>query len=266
MKLKYPTDVAGELPMVLCCSRDQNLRPGARYGPVIRDIYIIECCVSGYGAVIINGREFPIGPGDCYFLLPGDTVTHMADRVEPRCGISCSADGTSIGQLLAKAGISSRQPFAPRALFAQLNGQLEQILQLEDRADPGAELRQVGCLYHILGLLLENCSDVDKNAVIQKAVGIMETRYHTPMTMQQLAQLVGMERSYFSTFFKSRTGLSPHKYLTRLRVQKARMLMQNDSMSVAMVAESVGLDPQNFARIFKRELGVTPQESRQAEK
>jgi len=50
---------------------DRNLEPGVRYGPVIRDTYVIECCTGGFGSAIINGVEFPVQAGDCYILLPG---------------------------------------------------------------------------------------------------------------------------------------------------------------------------------------------------
>ena len=40
-------------PMVVYCAREQ-LKKGIRYGPVIREVFIIECNISGHGAVVIN--------------------------------------------------------------------------------------------------------------------------------------------------------------------------------------------------------------------
>ena len=263
MKYKLYTKPAQEAPQILYCDRDENLRPGARYGPVIRNVYIFECCASGYGSVIINGKEFPVGPGDCYVLLPGDAVVHTADMIEPRSGVYCVANGLSLGKLLAHAGISSNQPFVQREVFREVYDLIEQMLQTENDTDIGAELHRTGCLYHILGALFRECHNTDRDTVIQRAVGIMETRYSEQLSTQDIADFIGLERSYFSTFFKQHTGLPPHRYLTRLRVQKACVLMERDNVPMSSVAESVGLDPQNFSRIFKREMGVTPLQYKQ---
>lgn len=251
-----------QVPFLMHCRRDQDLAPGITYGPVIRDFYIFECCVSGYGSVIINDKEFAVQPGDFYVLFPGDRVMHTADTVNPRSGYSCSANGLALGPMLNNAGISSAQPFVPRQLFEMAKEQLELMYKLEFESDPGAEFRRTACFYHILGALFEQSQIVDKDEVIQKAISIMESRYGEELTTQELADAVGLERSYFSSFFKSKTGLPPHRYLTRLRIQKACLLIERSDISISLVAESVGLDPQNFSRIFKRELGVTPKEYR----
>ena len=241
MKYKFYTKPARDALQVLYCDRDENLRPGVRYGPVIR-----------------NGREFPVGPGDCYILLPGDTIIHTADKVEPRCGVSCVANGLALNGLLQKAGISSVQPYAPKEVFQEIYDLIEEMLGTENDSNVSSEMHRTACLYHILGHLFRECRNADKDAVVQKAIGIMETRYSEDLTTQVLADYTGLERSYFSTFFKNHTGIPPHRYLTKLRVQKACILIDKDDTPVAKVAESVGLDPQNFARIFKKEMGITP--------
>lgn len=262
MKQPFSTRFFSEIPQVLYCEREDDLPAGATFGPVIRDVYIFECCTEGYGAVTINEREFPVSPGDCYVLLPGDSVIHKADEINPRKGFWFAAAGLQIGHLLSRAGIDSAHPFAPREVFQEIREQMEALLSASRESDPGSPLRACACLYGILGAMLRKGADTDRDAVIQKAVGMMESRYHDPITTEGLAAFVGLERSYFSTFFKSRTGMGPHRYLTRLRIQKACALMDQGQNSVSVVAESVGLDPQNFARLFKRETGLTPLEYR----
>lgn len=243
---------------ILCfCARD-IVRPGACYGPVIRDLYIIECCTSGTGSVVVNGREYPVGPGDCYVLLPGDTVKHTASFDNPRQGIYCAIDGAYVGRILAMAGITSEAPFAPSEVFAEVNEQMEKMLSMENEKDSGLTLRQTACIYHILGTFLRYSSVISKNSSIQKAMNIMEAHYYERISISQLAKSVGLERCYFSTLFKEQTGQSPHRYLTGLRIRKACALMERSDCSIAQVAVSVGLEPQNFARLFKSELGSSP--------
>ena len=249
-----------EEPVVCCCGRDENLRPGVTCGPVIRDVYIVECCTAGYGSAVINGKEFSVRPGDCYFLMPGDTIIHTADLKNPRSGVWCAIDGLQIGQVFAKAGITSEAPYAPAKAFEEITAQVEQMVQMQQDTDPGAELRRTACIYGVLGALLRHSSRVDSDVWVQKAIGLMEAQYFQPITIGWMAEQVGLERSYFSTLFKSHTGKTPHAYLMALRIQKACVLMKEHRYSVTAAAEAVGLDSRNFARLFKRETGKTPRE------
>jgi len=247
-----------EDPVLYSCSRDRDLPPGIRFGPVIFDHYIIECNISGYGSVIIKGKEFPVRPGDCYMLLPGEAVTYTTDFKEPRTGVFCHVGGLKIGRALAQAGITSEQPYAPPELFGEITAQVEQLYTMSGDTDIGAEYRRTACLYNILGILLRNKSETDKNIWVHKAIGLMDGYYYEDLTVESIANEIGLDRSYFSTLFKSCTGQSPYDYLTSLRIKRAEVLMREYDYSVADAAEAVGLDARNFARLFKRKTGKTP--------
>lgn len=247
-----------ETPVVYHSAYDRNLKPGVRFGPLIRDIYIIECNTGGYGSVIINDREFPVRPGDCYILLPGDTVTHTADLTEPRQGVWCSVDGMQVGMALAQAGITSENPYAPPELFGELTAQIDAIAQMQGAADPGADLRRTGHMYTFLGILLRAANAQQPSHWLNRVMGFMESNYYLPIGVAELAREACLERSYFSVRFREVTGQTPHSYLTALRIRKACALMTKTGCSVASAAELVGLDSRNFARLFKRQIGQTP--------
>lgn len=250
-----------EEPSICHSGRDENLKPGIKFGPVIRDIYLVECCTGGFGSVIINGTEYPIQKGDCYFLFPGDTITHTASETFPREGVWCAMDGLGIGSVLRKAGITSTSPFANPEAFFEITEAVSRIVDMKEENDAGADLRRTSLIYAVLGALMKHTSVLsDKNIWVKKAVGIMETNYHENITVEDIALQTGLDRSYFSTLFKTQTGKTPHAYLTSLRIKKACTLMKQEDMSVSEAAQSVGLDPRNFARIFKKETGLTPKE------
>lgn len=247
-----------EEPMVLACKLDEPMANG-RYGPVIRDIYLLECCESGYGAVTINGKEYPIGPGDCYALLPGDSVTHFTAAENPRRGIWCAVDGLALGRYLKAAGITSEKPFADKSAFPDFYKWMKLLYSLNEQTGSGVALTQTACIYGILGAILQTRRPLIDDDPVAKAIGIMETNYPESISVSDLARDVGLARAYFTTLFTEQTGLPPHQYLTRLRIRKACSLLTHEaSRPVAEIADLVGMDPRNFSRFFKREMGVSP--------
>ncbi|MBQ8605230.1 MAG: helix-turn-helix domain-containing protein [Clostridia bacterium] len=244
-----------------CCNRDENLTPGVRYGPVIRDSYIIECCTDGYGSVIINGKEFMIRPGDCIILFPGDTIIHTADYVNPREGVWCSVGGIKIASYLKRAEITSEQPFAPSEAFKGIVEQIENMLEIDNDTDPGAELRRNGYIHLLFGEILRHTKkENDGGLYIQKAISFMEMNYILPLTIPEIANEIGLERCYFSTLFKNRLGKTPHAFLTETRIKKACMLLESSDMQISEIAEAVGIEPVNFSRVFKKYTGKQPGE------
>ncbi len=253
-------DFRREEPTLYYCGRDEHLIPGSHYGPVIRDVYVIECCTGGEGGVIINGKQYTVRAGDCYFLMPNDVITHLSGEKEPRRGVWCTVDGLQVGRALAEAGITTENPFAPPEVFDRVRTQLEEMLRWKNDDSMGADYHRTAAIYKVLGALLEGKARSGGAHLIHRAIGMMEVDYQKPLTVEQLAAEVGLERSYFSLLFKKHTGRSPHAYLNQLRINKACVLMREYGYSISEVAEQVGLEPSNFARIFKREIGKTPRE------
>lgn len=235
----------------------ERVKPGSRFGPVIRSVYVVECCTGGCGSVIINGRTFPVTAGNCYVLLPKDTVTHTSDTVHPREGFWCALDGISIGAYLESVGITSEQPFLPAALFEPICRWVERLTQEWNCRDAGAQLRQTACAYGILGTMLQSKPAAEKSSLIDIALGLMQTHYPDALSVAALADHVGLERTYFSELFKKKTGLSPYQYLTRLRIQKACQFL-TQGHSITETSYLVGMEPHNFGRVFKKEVSCSP--------
>lgn len=251
-------------PRVYLCAADNedNVKAGVYCAPCTHSFHVLECNESGYGRASINGKWFDVVPRMAYIVPAGESVAYYASKENPRRGYFLFFDGTRVGQLLARAGVSSERPCLPPEKFDEILGLMKKLYSLRGLNDTAAEFTRTGYLYEILGVIARGCpGDKEQNTDIERAADIMEACYNTNVTIEDIAAEVGYNRAYFSTAFKRRKGISPYDYLTRLRVCRAAEIFDRDStVSISAAAESVGLEIQNFSRIFKKVTGKTPRE------
>ena len=94
------------------------------------------------------------------------------------------------------------------------------------------------------------------------ALDYIEKNYmNVNMSLNMVCAHLCMSTSYFSTIFKNATGETFVEALTRVRMEKAKKLLESTSMKSYEVALSVGYnDPHYFSSIFKKHMGMTPTE------
>ena len=123
-------------------------------------------------------------------------------------------------------------------------------------------LRQAGVLLAALRLRENRYS-----AAVTQILQYMEQHYASPITLDALAQLVHLNRSYVSHLFKKETGSSLYDSLLRLRLEKAKELLVTTSDSVQQIGCRVGIpDSAYFSRLFKKQVGASPAEFRRRSK
>src|SRR6187401_517436 len=90
-------------------------------------------------------------------------------------------------------------------------------------------------------------------------VSHMQRHFADPMPVGDLAALVNLSSSRFRALFVAQTGVSPAQFLQRLRLRRARLLLEHSFLTVKEVMAAVGYsDPSHFARDFRRTHGVSP--------
>jgi AraC family transcriptional regulator len=93
----------------------------------------------------------------------------------------------------------------------------------------------------------------------RRAKEIMRSRFAARLTIADVACECRLTPRYFAKAFRRATGMSPHRYLTDLRVQEARSLLLSSSLPLADIALICGFGDQSyFTRVFTRSVGVSP--------
>lgn len=85
--------------------------------------------------------------------------------------------------------------------------------------------------------------------------------YNKELDLERLAAYLNFNPSYLSSLFKKKTGYNFSKYVTQIRIENAKRLLESNEFKVFEIAEQVGyLDTKYFAKMFKHVTGMTPSE------
>jgi len=96
-------------------------------------------------------------------------------------------------------------------------------------------------------------------ARLNRVMDFMRQNYAREIRLWELAQLAGMSPHYFCELFKKSTGVSPHQYSLRCRMDRAKDFLKSHQLTVGQVAEATGFaDQSHFGKVFRRFVGVTP--------
>ena len=110
----------------------------------------------------------------------------------------------------------------------------------------------------IVGRFSENDRTSER---IKKVKEFTQSHYARTITIDMIADHVGMNRSSFCTFFKKATGQTYITYLNKLRVDRACYLLRQGSFNITEVCYMVGFnDVPYFNRCFKNNRGMSPKE------
>ncbi|WP_042391863.1 helix-turn-helix domain-containing protein [Streptacidiphilus carbonis] len=94
---------------------------------------------------------------------------------------------------------------------------------------------------------------------------LLDERLAEPLSLDDLALATGLSVSQFARRFKARTGCSPHRYLLRLRVERAAGMLRAGTAPIAQVAVDCGFSHQeHLTRVIRAHLGTTPAALRQS--
>jgi len=100
---------------------------------------------------------------------------------------------------------------------------------------------------------------------IPVAVELMRTNFSDPLTMGDCARVAGLSTTRFAHRFRDLTGYAPMEYLRRLRIDAARRLLADGTLSIRQVGERCGYpDPYHFSRVFRSIDGLSPSAYREA--
>ncbi|MBQ3055349.1 MAG: helix-turn-helix transcriptional regulator [Oscillospiraceae bacterium] len=272
--------------MVRSGGRNLHIIGGHMSGPFLGDAYDIEYCRRGGYTVFLDGVPYPIVEGDLYVIFP---------HVEARRSFTAPVTATSYitldagGEILKELGFSEENPIFPHKIPPQGAEAFEAIVDALDICgvysvereghpwfdylkNPREEspavtvLRRNAAFFALAAELMQVRGETQKHSVqddyVERALRFLNANFRREMKVGEIAEQIGIDRSYLFKLFREQVGVSLQQYLIGLRMDAAKTMLAETASAIGTVAASVGYEPLHFSKMFKRYFGVSPQEFR----
>ncbi|MBL8992462.1 MAG: helix-turn-helix domain-containing protein [Spirochaetia bacterium] len=242
------------------------------------EIFIV---LSGRGNNVVEKTRFPIEAGDVVFV--DNTRRHALEASKGGMDIlnlcflpsSLGLDNAMLGNanLLDfhdflrpfKNGESNPKIHPPPELFSRLGFYAHHMCELFAEGDE----RNTEILRHLMRLILllllreyrkTRGGENPAGGAMLEAASWIQHHSSEKITLESLADRLGLNRTYFSTLFNRTFGKSLTDYVNEVRVHRAKELLAASDLPVARVALGTGFENKShFHLVFRKVTGVTPQ-------
>lgn len=204
--------------------------------------------VNGFREILIEGRTDQVQP----------VIRHWMQFIrEERFRPDTVKDWAMKLMLDLKLKLQSLQMFRNHFSVEILHRELLEIDTLEEMED---------WIIHFFTsslVVAEEVKELSKRTEVLDACQYVSLNLNRRITLDEVAEHLFMNPSYFSRLFRKETGETFIEYVNRMKVERAKELLDQTSLPVAKIGEALGYDNHSyFIKMFRSQAGVTPQEYR----
>ncbi|MDG0791557.1 response regulator [Cohnella ginsengisoli] len=160
---------------------------------------------------------------------------------------------------LEEMGIRFSERYGSTGSTATDLSEFDRLETLDDYADKLLRLYDA-----VLGELGER-NGLRHSVSVRKAIEAVRSRYREELTVESMAEWIGITPNYFSHLFKKETGTAFREYVNEVRIAEAKRLLKTTNMLAYEITDQVGFpNYKHFCHVFKRSAGCSPSEYRRA--
>lgn len=248
----------------------EQCEPAHAFGPAARTHFLFHYVISGSGQVLADDshgvtQTYQIRSGQGFLLYPGQIATYIASRDVPWEYTWLEFDGLRVKEALEIAGLNPDAPIY-RARSRELRDEMKnEMLYIVEHRD-ASPFHLIGHLYLFLDYLTRSSAQIClpkqsrlREFYIKEAITFIEQNFQNDISVEDIANVCGLNRSYFGKIFKNAVGKSPQDFLLNYRMIKALELLKLTKLSVTDIGNAVGYpNPLHFSRAFKNVYGISP--------
>lgn len=255
------------------CGREK-CSPAHSFGPAARNHYLFHYVISGTGKLFAydkNGetKEYSIKSMQGFMIFPDQITMYVADKDMPWEYVWIEFDGLRAKAVVETAGFSLDQPIY-KARSKELREEMMKEMNYIAENGSSSPFNLIGHLYLFIDHLTRSTEGVKmhhssklRDFYIHEAIEFIEHNFQNDISVEDIADVCGLNRSYFGKIFKEALGKSPQEFLLNYRMVKAAELLKLTKLSVGDISSAVGYDNQlHFSRAFKSIYGISPKKWR----
>lgn len=234
--------------------------------------YIIHFVLSGKGSFSVKGNTYVLTAGQMFLISPDIPVTYAADEKDPWYYAWIGFHGIRAEQVLKHCGFSKNIYVTTAPSPEIILDSIERILDAK-QLTLSNDLRRKACMNILFAALIDHHAEqgakkytYTTNTYVEHAVEYIKYNYQTGINVGNIADYIGISRTYLNHAFQKELGLSIQKFLIDYRLHKASSMLVSTSSSIHEIAASVGYeDPLAFSKAFKKKFEMSPKNYREKE-
>ena len=214
--------------------------------------------------------ETRIKPGDIFLLFPGEWHTYRPLTDKGWTSYWIGFKGKNIDDRVKAGFLSPEKPIYHVGFNNDIISIFEKAMKIADSEDPNYQQTLAGIVNYLIGQMyyLERNCELKKNSdqvdLIAKSKVMIRESLETCITIQEIAQKLGISYSSFRKLFKEYTGIAPAMYQHNLRLQLAKELLTSTDESIKEIAYRLNFgSPDYFSSKFKAKIGMKPSDFRE---
>ncbi len=264
----FSNDFYKSIELMVYTSGHEKCRPLHSYGPAVRSSFMFHYIHSGKGTYHVRDQVYHLKAGDMFLMIPGERIFYQADADDPW-------EYSWIGLQGIKAEECVRRSRIYQDLVCSVTPD-SQIVQIFSRLQNAAELRNADLLFNACAWefvyqlststgIEEKQTPLSADEYTEMVLSYVEQNFERPISVQEIADHLALDRSYVHRIFKKRMNMSVKEYILSLRMANACSYLIHTDLSISDIARSVGYDDVlYFSRLFRKKKGLSPSEYRQS--
>ena len=252
----------------------ERCAPSHAFGPAARTHFLFHYIISGTGTLMADDQSgvtktYQIKSGQGFMIFPNQINTYIADKELPWEYVWIEFDGLRVKEALEITGLSQNAPVYHAHSHVLRETMMNEMLYIVQHKDM-SPFHLIGHLYLFFDALTSSISSPQlkkggrlRDFYVREAINYIEQNFHNDISVENIADNCGLNRSYFGKIFKESIGRTPQEFLLHYRMMKATELLKLTKQSVSDIGNAVGYENAlHFSRAFKNVYGVSPREWR----
>ena len=211
----------------------------------------------------------PIKAGDFFLLFPGEWHTYHPLSGKGWKSYWIGFKGKNIDDRVKARFLSLEKPIYHVGFSNEIVSLYNEAYRIAQQEAAYSQQTLAGIVNHLIGLMysLERNIILNKDSkhvdMVNKARLRIRESLEDSLTIQEIAQELGISYSSFRKLFKEHTGFAPALYQQNLKLQRAKELLSTSNESIKEIAYRLNFEsPDYFSAKFKTQTGMTPSEFR----